>query len=363
VSFAIPGFRGDLEREVDLIEEVARRLDYNNIPAVLPRFPLQPVALPPAEAQARAIRHALRDFGLSEALSLRFTSRRALAALNLSGDDARHADRAVALKNPLSEEWELLPTTPVPALLQALERNQNTQEYDVRLFELGRAFFRQTKKSDPRDPGVREEPVLGIALMGEWRDNALGGKQPVDFARLKGLVTSLLERLRVDLVWEAGATAGFLHPVESMTLKDAATGGVVGVLGTLHPKAQADYGLKLPVVVAELSLDALLAAPRRALKFQAFATHPASTRDVNLVMPEATKHGDVLAVIPADVPHLAVSRLNSVYRGQGVPEGHKALHYTFVYRHLERALTDDEVAASHARVTGALAGVAGVTIK
>jgi phenylalanyl-tRNA synthetase beta chain len=219
------------------------------------------------------------------------------------------------------------------------------------------------KTSDPRDPGVREEPVLGIALMGEWRDNPLGGKSPVDFARLKGVVASVLERLRVDLAWETGAAVGYLHPVESMTLKDVASGAVVGVLGTLHPKTQADYGLKLPVVVAELSLDALLAAPRRPLKFQAFATHPASTRDVNLVMPEATRHGDVLAAIPADLPHLAASRLNSVYRGQGVPEGHKALHYTFVYRHLERALTDDEVTASHARVTAALAGVAGVTIK
>jgi len=359
VSFEIPGFRVDLEREVDLIEEVARRLDYNTIPAILPSFPLQPVALPPGEAQARAIRHTLRDLGLSEALSLRFTSRRALANLNLAAGDARLA--AVPLKNPLSEEWELLPTTPIPALLQSLERNQNTQEHDVRLFELGRAFFARPK-TDERDTGVREEPVLGLALMGEWRDNPLAPKQPVDFARLKGVVAGLLERLRVDLVWEAGSNTGYLHPVESVTLKTA-DGVLVGAFGTLHPKVQADFGLKLPVVVAELSLDALLAAPRRALKFQAFATHPASTRDVNILVPEAVRHGDVIAAIPASVANLAGSRLNSVYRGQGVPEGHKALHYTFTYRHAERALTDDEVNAAHAQVTTALTGVAGAVFK
>jgi phenylalanyl-tRNA synthetase beta chain len=255
-----------------------------------------------------------------------------------------------------------LPTTPISALLHALERNQNTQEHDVRLFELGRAFFKRAKTGE-RDTGVREEPVLALALMGEWRDNPLSSKQPIDFARLKGVVANLLERLRVDLVWEAGSTTGYLHPVESITLKDGISGVVVGSLGSLHPKVQADYGLKLPVVVAELSLEALLAAPRRALKYQAFATHPASTRDVNLLMPEALRHGAVLAAIPGDVAHLAGSRLNSVYRGQGVPEGHKALHYTFTYRHLERALTDEEVSASHTRVTTALAGIEGVSIK
>lgn len=359
VRFEIPGFRVDLEREADLIEEVARRLDYNTIPAILPSFPLSPVALPPGEAQARIIRHTLRDLGLSEALTLRFTSRRALANLNLADGDPRL--NAVALKNPLSEEWELLPTTPVSALLQALERNQNTQEPDVRLFELGRAFFRREKVGE-RDTGVHEEPVLGMALMGEWRDNPLGARQPVDFARLKGVIANLLARLRVELVWEPGSATGYLHPVESVTLKDA-TGRVIGALGTLHPKVQAAFGLKLPVVVAELSLDALLGASRRVLKFQPFATHPASTRDVNLVLPEPVRHGAVLAAVPADAPYLAGTRLNSVYRGQGVPEGHKALHYTFTYRHLERALTDDEVAAAHARVTAALAGVEGATIK
>ncbi len=365
VRFEIPGFRVDLEREADLIEEIARRHDYNEIPAVLPSFPLKPVALPAGEEQARAIRHCLRDLGLSEALSLRFMSRRSLAGLGLSAEDPRNA--VVPLRNPLSEEWELLPTTPIPALLQSLERNQNTQEPDVRLFELGRAFFARSKEGE-RDPGVREEPVLGIALMGQWRDNPLGhgfsgGAQAVDFWRIKGIVSNLLDRLRARARWEAGSSVGFLHPVESATLRNAETGAALGALGSLHPAAQAAYGLKLPVVVAELSLEALLAAPRRDLKFTAYDTHPASTRDVNLVVRKSAHHADVVASVPKDVPNLRGARLNSVYDGKGIEEGRKALHYTFTYRHPERALTDDEVAAAHARVVAALSGIPDVAIK
>jgi phenylalanyl-tRNA synthetase beta chain len=75
------------------------------------------------------------------------------------------------------------------------------------------------------------------------------------------------------------------------------------------------------------------------------------------------RHAEVLAALPASVPHLESTSLNSIYRGQGVPENHKALHYTFTYRHSDRALTDDEVSASHAKVVGALSGIPGLTIK
>ncbi len=362
LRFEVPGFRGDLEREVDLIEEVARLSDYNSLPALLPSFPLRPAPLPAGEETAAALRRALRDLGCCEAVTLRFTSPRALERLRLTADDPRRD--AVALRNPISEEWSLLPTTPLPALLQALEHNQNTQERDLGLFEIGRAFFRRAK-TGARDAGVREEAVLGLALMGRWDGvgdgTSSGTTSPVEFARLKGLVENLLDLLRVTARWQYGAQAGFLHPRESAALYAPAADRPFAELGLLHPKVQADYGLRQPVAVAEIRLEAL--GPRRPRQFAPYSLHTAVVRDLNVVVAEAVRHADVLSALPPDRPQLETVRLNSVYRGQGLPAGHKALHYSFLYRHSDRSLTDEEVNALHERLKAELLKNPAIQIK
>ncbi len=361
LRFEIPGFRGDVEREADLIEEVARLMDYNKLPAILPTFPLKAVSLPPAETLARKIRHTLRDLGISETISLRFTSRKTMDRLNLSSGDPRR--NFVSIQNPLSEEWEILPTTALPALLQVLERNQNMQEPDVRLFEIGRAFFNQAKSRE-RDSGVRETPVLGIALMGEWSDCSWDGTHAsVDFLRLKGLIENLLARLRIDLKWEYGSKAGFLHPVESAELFASNSTEPVAVLGTLHPKVQFAYGLKNPVVIAEFDLESLLKAGKKPLQFEAYESHTGTVRDINVVVAEKVRHAEVLASLLKDVANLRDVRLNSVYRGKGLPEGHKALHYSFVYRNAERTLTDEEVNTAHDQLKAELLKNGSISIK
>ena len=99
------------------------------------------------------------------------------------------------------------------------------------------------------------------------------------------------------------------------------------------------------------------------MQFQAYESHSGTVRDVNVVVAEKVRHAEILACLPAKVPHLAEVWLNSVYRGKGLPEGHKALHYSFLYRHPERSLTDEEANASHETIKAALLKNQDITIK
>ena len=387
IGFAIPGFRGDLEREADLIEEVARLGDYNTIPVILPSLPLGFKALPPLETLARKLRHHLRDAGLNETLNLRFSSRKALAKLGLAAEDPRGA--CVPLRNPLSEEWEILPTSTLPALLNAAAYNQNNQERNIRFFEIAKSFYHLPGERSERAPGVLEEEMLYLVLAGDWSDRrpwsgdaALAA--PVEFHHLKGLVENLLAASGINARFAFPGTETYLHPVESgHIIADLAPPipgndvlyGVrrgpgwqkaarIGAFGILHPRVLGRFDLKGPVLVAEISLSGLLAAVPKDKKFAAFGHFSAVSRDLNLVVDDSRTHGEILAQMPVSrIPILQEVRLNSVYRGPGVPAGKKALHYSFSYRHAEKTLTDEEVNKAQEKLNQELAKDPGIVFK
>ncbi|HKP98674.1 MAG TPA: phenylalanine--tRNA ligase subunit beta [Fibrobacteria bacterium] len=391
LAFAVPGFRGDLEREADLIEEIARLGDYNNIPVILPSLPLGYKALPAPESLARKLRHHLRDAGLNETLNLRFSSRKALAKLGLAPEDPRGV--FVPLRNPLSEEWEILPTTALPALLHAAAYNQNNQERNIRFFEIAKSFYHLPGERSERTPGVMEEEMLYLVLAGDWTDRRPWGADasvagPVEFHHLKGLLENLLAAAGIEARFAFPGTEPYLHPVESggilADLAPAVPGSEVlygrrrvpgqkaaprpadriGGFGVLHPRTQSRFDLKGPVLVAEISLSGLLAAFPRDKKFSPFGHFSAVSRDLNLVVDDSRTHGDILSRMPVGrIPILQEVRLNSVYRGTGVPAGKKALHYSFIYRHAEKTLTDEEVNKAQEKLNQELGKDSGIVFK
>jgi phenylalanyl-tRNA synthetase beta chain len=390
IAFAIPGFRGDLEREADLIEEIARLGDYNNIPAILPSLPLGFIPLPPVESMAKILRHFLRDAGLNETLNLRFSSRKALAKLGLDPKDPRQA--IVPLRNPISEEWEIMPTTTLPAILQAVAYNQKNQESDCRFFEIAKAFYHRPDERSDRVPGIWEEEVLYIVLAGEWPDrrpwtldaSTATASAPVEFHHLRGLLENIIGAAGVSARLNFSGTETYLHPTESGTMvanlgpapvgseilqgwrrgAGAQKSAQIGRFGLLHPRTQSQFDLKGPILVAEVSLSGLLAAEPRAKKFTAFGPFSGTSRDLNLLVEEARNHGEILQKMPVGrIPNLQEVRLNSVYRGQGVPEGKKALHYSFIYRNTEKTLTDEEVNRAQEKLNLELAKDSGIIFK
>ena len=249
----LPSWRLDVEREIDLIEEVARVYGYNRFANTLPAFGEGVKALPWAEAEL-TVRRALLAAGFHEAISSTFCSG-AEAALT-----APQPGLVVPLGNPLSEEAGVLRPSLVPGMLSMIAGNLSRDVDDVRLFELGTVFSGSTEK-------VEERPSLAFALAGEQPEqSALHPGRAADFYDLKGVVEQLLGRFQARSVYfdtfpaEAGLTPAWLHPYRAARI--VVEGLTVGWFGQLHPREAAARKLRPAVVASTLSWSRPPSRPR-----------------------------------------------------------------------------------------------------
>jgi phenylalanyl-tRNA synthetase beta chain len=181
---------------VDLIEEVARLVGFDNIPYDVPSFKIKPNDLPADEVLGRRIRYTLSSMGLHECISLRFTSAANTQAVFGEPNDADPRSKPAKLLNPLSEELGCVPTSLIPILLKSVADNEKNRPGSVRLFENGKAQFQNAERKDERDPGFTEKPILCAVIAGHWKMEALDDKpRDVEFGDIKGLAISLFKRL------------------------------------------------------------------------------------------------------------------------------------------------------------------------
>jgi phenylalanyl-tRNA synthetase beta chain len=347
-SVAVPTWRGDVSREADLVEEVARHYGLDRIaPAIPPSDGIG--TLGPGQREERLVRATLAAAGLDEVIQPTFVG--ALAATE---------PRPIPLANPLSDPQSALRTSLVmPGLLEALETNARQGRRDVALFEVGRVFL-------PGDDMPTEERRLGILLAGaaraaHWSDAQRSEKaRPVDVFDLIGLLESLFERLGAPAptLDADGPRPAFLHPGQSCAVR--LEGRAIGWLGTLGPGVREGSGA---VVVAETVLTPLLerrAAPARVEPLPRF---PAVERDVSVLGEGTVVAADLLACVRrAAGPRLRRVEVKDRYDGPPVPPGKVSLMLSLSYQHPERTLTGDEVQASVEAVIRELRG-AGLEIR
>ena len=339
IRFAIPTWRGDVAREVDLIEEVGRHHGLGNVPSTVPAT-AGVGGLRPWQARERQVREVLVAAGLTEVINYAFVSAAAAAP-----DPAPR----VRLANPLSEEQGVLRSSlMLPGLLANLQTNLRHGRRDVRLFELGRVFA-------PAEPLPREERRLGFLLSSDarprhWSEPA----RPSDVFDGKGLLETLCLRLglapfRLD---PAGAPA-FLHPGRSARVLRGEE--AVGYLGVLHPDLARQWELKDETVVAELGLDGVLAETPPPARFRALARFPEVARDLSVVCDAGLPAAQIEARVKAAGGELlrAVA-VTDRYEGPPVPAGRVSLTLALRYQHPGRTLTGEEVQASVDAVVQAL---------
>lgn len=341
-AFTVPSWRVDVKRETDLIEEIERLHGLEKTPATPPRGAIGTNTFDSIHDQISEARRLLTGLGLDEAQGQTLIARAEVRDVP--------ADAIVALANPLSSDMDVLRPSLLPGLLHSLRHNVARQNHEVKLFEIGRVFFK-------RDHAAREERRMALALTGRRAANFWSGAErdaTLDATDLKGLVEELLEQLGLrGVVFTRRETATNLF-LESATIT---LGGKLplGELGVLSPVLARQYDLRNAVLLAELNLDQLLARRNPAKSFKALPQYPASRRDVAMFVPEAVTHDEVLQTVKrAKAAHLETVELFDVFRGKNVPEGRKSVAYALTYRSNDKTLTEAEVNTAHEKVLTAL---------
>ncbi len=324
-----PSARSDIAIEPDLVEEVGRIYGYNRIPSksLSGSVPMPPLS--DGVVSLETIRRALSDRGYQEAVTYSFVSGDSLAAMGV-------AKGAIELANPLSSDISVMRTSLLPGLLQALVYNRNRQRTRVRLFEVGKVFWREKD-------GVHEEMRIagvatGRALPEQWGASA----RQVDFFDIKGDVGALCA-LTVEAE-RFGFTAGgpdALHPGQAATL--VANGAPVGWLGRLHPAVAQKMDLSGDVFVFELRLEPLIR--RRVPEYKEMSRFPSIRRDIALIFEENVTSGEILETVRRQVPAEMESAviLFDVFRGKNIGNARKSLTLGLILRAASRTLTDGEV--------------------
>jgi phenylalanyl-tRNA synthetase beta chain len=350
----LPSWRLDLEREIDLIEEVARVYGYNRFANTLPSFGEGVRALPWAEKEAE-VRRTLLAAGFHEAIGNTFCSA-AEAALT-----APQPGLVVPIGNPLSDEAGMLRSSLVPGMLTMIAGNLHRDVNDVRLFELGAVFSGTTEK-------VEERPALAFGAVGSLPEqSALHAARLVGFHDVKGIVEQLLERFQARAVYfdrfpaEAGLTPGWLHPYRAARV--AVDGATVGWFGQLHPREADARKLKEPVLVGELYLDRLYKLTLRKPIAREISRFQPVRRDFSLILDENIGWERIdQALAGLQIPELVGWRAREVFRDARLAKGEYSLLLGATFQAQDRTLREEELQSFQLQVVEAV-GKAGARLR
>lgn len=349
-----PTFRVDIEREADLVEEVARLYGYNNIPTTLPEADL---SYP--EQDIRRFKRAdatrmLLAIGFSEAINYSFASEKHADMLRLAPDDVRR--QFVRLLNPLSEEQSVMRTMLLPGLLENVKRNISFQKTAVKLFEVGKVFQPLEKDSQP----LETSHIAGVLTGSRYGDGSPlhYTAEPVDILDAKGAVEYLLEELR--LTENSDKAIKFIHPVEEgvekfcdsdYSLLVFAGDTMLGFIGKVLPDVLRSFGIKHEVYYFELNFDTICGLQSAPRSFHSLPVYPSVRRDIALVVPVTVSAGELLAKVHESREQLIESaEIFDVFQGGKIDKGYKSVAVSITYRSATKTLTEKNVEKVHTKV-------------
>ncbi|NTU71357.1 MAG: phenylalanine--tRNA ligase subunit beta [Coriobacteriia bacterium] len=351
LSVSVPTYRPDLEREIDLVEEVLRIHGMERVPVTLPTGAGRLGELTRDQRWRERIGATLRASGLNETMTYSFADPADTERLR---DSLEEGEVYCELHNPMSAEQSVLRRSVLPGLLRSVSYNQRRGVEDVHLYEIGSTFRMAPGRKQPKERSVVAGVIAGAWHRPAWNEAA----EPLGFFDGKGIIEALAADLGLKRFKVRGAELPFLQPGRAAEV--LVGGEVVGWLGEVHPLVADAFEVAAPVTAFELTLAPLVRAAVDAKPFIDVPRFPAVELDVAIVVPEDVSAERIeQSIVSAGGKLLASVRLFDVYRGKGVPDGHKSMAFALAYRAADRTLTAEEVESIHDRLLRKVCGAVG----
>ncbi len=357
----VPPYRyRDLEREIDLIEEVARLYGYDSFWETLPPAPQvgELGYLPLEQEILRRLREAFRGAGLTELMHYSYS------VVKVDDSPISHTlrERQVSISNPLFVEYSSLRTELLSGLIQSFQYNLEQGNGPLNGFEIGRVFWRE-------EDGLTEaDSIAGILggdpSQGKWVRS--GRENPLTWYEAKGILETVFNRLGLPVEYQPHRQDERLHPGRTASLW--LQGVRLGVFGQLHPQLRQELSLPDAVYGFEMDVDTILeyleAEEQQTILFKSYSTYPASDRDIAFFAPVEVSVAEIEKAIAISAGSLLESvQLFDEYRGENVPPGERSLALRLIYRVSDRTLTDADVEPVHQKVRDALVEKFRVTLR
>ena len=342
--YVSPSWRHDIAIEEDLVEEVARHVGYDKIENALPPA-FGAGEYQPNETREKLLRQKLVDLGFDEAISYSFIDTNFDDTFEpIPGMIDQKADeRFVTLQDPVIEGAVRMRPTNLPGLLDAVRLNLNQQRRDLKLFEIGKVFA----SSFSEDNLPTETENLAIVLTGgESLENRLLSTREIDFYDAKGAIEAALEAVHADTAEFSQADVRHLQKGQSALISIGQK--PVGYIGRLNQDIASMYKFRQPVFVAELNLEAVLAAPETTTNYRPLPRYPGISRDVSFIAARNVVLESIRNEIELQRPEFCQNvKFVDVYEGKGLDDNERSITIRFEYRSDERTLTDDDIDPIH----------------
>jgi len=332
-----PSFRGDVEREIDLIEEIARIYGYDKIKPSLFNTTIAQEGKSFHLKLIDQIREILTGCGLNEVITYSFISPDSFDKIRIPEESKLR--NALRIKNPIIKDYSLMRTSLISSLLEVIKWNINRQAEVVKIFEVGKIYLPYSGKSDSLP---LEKLIIAGAITKIGRGDLWEKSFSLDISNIKGIMETILQDLKVKN-WEVvpGNHPAF-HPLRNGEIIIGEK--EVGIFGEIHPEVIRNYRIPGKVNLFEIDFENLVPNVPKDISYCILPKYPSVQRDLSLVVRDEVFSSEIIKVIKSiDIKLIKKVVLFDMFRGKQIGEGYKSLAYSVIFRAEDHTLTDQEV--------------------